>query len=192
MSRLSGILLAAGAGRRFGSNKLLHPLEDGTPLVLRAARTLLAALPHTLAVVNPADSEVIDLLEKEGVAVVPNPDAQAGMGSSIARGVQASCEADGWVIALADMPFLQTRTILSVEAGIRQSDSICAPRYGDRRGHPVGFGRAYAGLLMQLDGDEGARHIVAANRENLALFETADRGAVADIDYPQDIAPSAG
>lgn len=190
MRLATGILLAAGYGRRFGSNKLLHPLGDGIPLVLHTARTLQEALPHTLVVVNARDQESIELLESEGMKILLNPAADAGMGTSIACGVQASLQAEGWVIALADMPYLRAQTIRSVAAGIRNRHSICAPRYHDQRGHPVGFGRAYAKALLALSGDEGARYIIAANRHYLSLFDSRDPGVVADIDHPEDLATS--
>ncbi len=190
MRPATGILLAAGQGRRFGSNKLLHPLDDGIPLVLHAARTLQAALPHTLVVVNPQDRQSIELIESEGMKMVLNPAADAGMGTSIACGVRASRRAEGWVIVLADMPYLRAQTIRSVAAGIRNRHSICAPRYHDQRGHPVGFGRAYAKALLALSGDEGARHIIAANRQYLSLFATRDPGVVTDIDFREDLAMS--
>ena len=187
MMKVSGILLAAGQGRRFGSNKLLHPLDDGIPLVLHAARTLQAALPETLAVVNARDSETGELLKREGMNIVLNHAADAGMGTSIACGVHASLQANGWLIALADMPYLSIQTIRSVVAGLCSRDSICAPRYGNQRGHPVVFGSAYANALMKLSNDEGARHIIAANRRYLTLVDTRDQGVVTDIDHQDDL-----
>lgn len=186
MTQVTGILLAAGYGQRFGSNKLLHPLGDGTPLILHSVRALKAALEHTVVVVNARHREVIALLKREGVSMVINQ-SSTGTGKSIACGVQASRRADGWVIALGDMPLLSIPTIQSVAEGIRSRNAICAPAYGNRRGHPVGFGKAYAKELMQLNDDEGARHIIAANRDCLELIETADAGVITDIDYPQDI-----
>ena len=190
MTRLTGILLAAGQGRRFGSNKLLHPLDDGTPLVLGAARRLKAALPHSIVVVSAQDEEVVGLLQGEGISVVLNHSAAAGMGTSLATGVRATRASDGWVIALADMPWLQTRTILSVAAALDGPTSIAAPCYGNKRGHPVGFGGAYAEALMQLGGEAGARGIVEVNREHLKLIETRDRGAITDIDHPDELRPA--
>jgi molybdenum cofactor cytidylyltransferase len=91
------------------------------------------------------------------------------------------------VIALADMPYLNASTIRSVAAGIRDRNSICAPLYGNQRGHPVGFGNAYAEGLLHLSGNEGARRLIAANRDCLELIATQDSGTVSDIDYPQDL-----
>jgi molybdenum cofactor cytidylyltransferase len=187
MPQVTGILLAAGLSRRFGSNKLLHPLANGIPLVIHATRRLQKVLPRCLVVVNAQDHATSELLESESVQVVFNNDTERGMGTSIACGVRASLHSHGWVIALADMPYLNASTIRSVAAGIRDRNSICAPLYGNQRGHPVGFGSAYAEELIDLSGNEGARRIIAANRDCLELFATQDSGAIADIDYPQDI-----
>lgn len=182
-----GILLAAGAGRRFGSNKLLCPLEDGTPLLLHSVRRLREVLRQTLVVVDAADDQTHELLTAEGVELVPNPDAARGMGSSLACGVKASLAADGWIVALADMPWIQPWTIQAVADSLGDETAICAPCYRGKRGHPVGFGKSYAGALMRLDGDEGARSVVAANRLQLQLIDTTDPGIIADIDYPGEL-----
>lgn len=190
MIQVTGILLAAGYGQRFGSNKLLHPMADGNPLILHSVRALKAALPHTVVVVNARHREVINLLKKEGVSIVLNH-SSAGMGRSIACGVQASRRSDGWVIALGDMPLLSVAIIQAVAECIRSRKTICAPAYHSRRGHPVGFGKAYAKELMLLNDDEGARHIIEANRDCLELIETEEPGVITDIDYPQDIQSAA-
>ena len=93
---ITGILLAAGASSRFGSNKLLYPLEDGVPMVVAAARRLRAAIPRSVAVVDAPDSEVAALLRGESLDIVVNPEAGRGMGSSLARGVAATPAVAGW------------------------------------------------------------------------------------------------
>lgn len=187
MSRPVGILLAAGQSRRFGSDKLLQPLPDGTPLALAAAANLRTALPDTVAVVARADSAVAGLLHTAGIPVVVNPGAEAGMGTSIACGVRARDSAAGWVIALADMPFIRPETIAAVAAALVDEQVIGAPLYADKRGHPVGFGAAYREALLGLDGDVGARGIVQAHADRLCLVPTDDAGVLRDIDRPADL-----
>lgn len=181
---ITGVLLAAGAGRRFGSNKLLHCLDNGQPMVVASARQLKAALPRAFAVVEDPDGEVAALLRGEGLDIVVNPRAAGGMGTSIARGVAASPGASGWVIALADMPFIPVKVIRQVVDTLWEGASVVAPVYRDRRGHPVGFSARHAGALMRLAGDEGARGIIRDNRDALVLIEVDEAGVVMDIDTP--------
>jgi molybdenum cofactor cytidylyltransferase len=178
----TGILLAAGQSTRFGSSKLLQPLPDGTPMAVAAARHLKAILPRCIAVVADAEGELAAALAQEGLQVITNPRAGEGMGTSIACGVAASPEAGGWVIALADMPCIPESIIQAVVAGLDQGADIIAPVCQGRRGHPVGFSARHAPALMQLQGDAGARSIIAANRASLELVESSDAGIIIDID----------
>jgi molybdenum cofactor cytidylyltransferase len=178
-----GLLLAAGQGRRFGGNKLLQPLDDGTPMVLASASPLHAVLTETVAVVDDADGEVARLLAQEGLQVVCNPQARKGVGTSIACGVAASRHAGGWVIALGDMPFIPQTIVQAVVAALAGGADIVAPVNQGQRGHPVGFSARHAEALMNLRADEGARGLIAAHRDSLELIEVDDRGVLLDIDH---------
>ena len=183
----TGILLAAGQGTRFGANKLLHPLEDGTPMAVAAARHLKAALTSCIAVVAEAESELASLLAGEGLLITPNPRAVEGMGTSIACGVAASPDAGGWVIALGDMPRIPVEVIRAVADGLERGADVVAPVYRGQRGHPVGFSARHAPALLQLQADTGARGIIAANSGSLELVETGDAGVIFDIDRPASL-----
>lgn len=184
---ITGILLAAGSATRFGSNKLLHPLPDGTPIAAAAARNLMAAVPTALAVVRPEDHALAELFAAEGLTVVTYPTAAEGMGASLACGVRASSHAHGWIIALADMPFIQPTTILAVRHPIDQGLPLSAPVFQGQRGHPVGFGQEFFEALVNLSGDRGARSILSANAARIATVESADPGILADIDSTDDV-----
>jgi molybdenum cofactor cytidylyltransferase len=188
MSRnIVGILLAAGQSRRFGGNKLLYPLPDGTPIAVAAARHLLSNLPETTAVVDDADGEVAGLLEREGLRLVVNRSASAGIGTSIACAVAACHDAQGWVIALADMPYVPANLTRQIVAALQQGSDIVAPVHRQKRGHPVGFSNRHANALLQLSADQGARSVIAANRDKLKLIETAEQGVIVDIDSIEDV-----
>jgi molybdenum cofactor cytidylyltransferase len=185
----SGILLAAGQGRRFGADKLLHPLPDGTPIALAAARRLRAILPHSIAVIANAEGELAGHLAQLGLQVVANPRATQGMGTSIACGVAASpTAACGWVIALADMPWVPADIIRAIAGALVQGADIVAPFCQGRRGHPVGFSARHGAALQQLRGDAGARGIIAAHRDSLQVIQTAERGVLLDVDVPGALA----
>ncbi|MBI2510278.1 MAG: NTP transferase domain-containing protein, partial [Betaproteobacteria bacterium] len=144
------LLLAAGAGARFGGEKLLHPLEDGVAIAAHAARNLLAVTPDVIAVVRWGDFPLYDMLEQEGCQVTMFRDAARGMGASLAHGVAEARAADGWLVALADMPRISPGTIRGVIAALEQGALIAAPAYKGERGHPVGFGAKLRDELLAL------------------------------------------
>ena len=111
ISYVACILLAAGTGSRFGSNKLLHPLEDGVAIAAHAARNLLAVTQDVIAVVRWDDLPLQEILEEEGCLVTMCRSAVRGMGASLAHGVAEARSADGWVVALADMPRIAPATL---------------------------------------------------------------------------------
>ena len=182
-----GLLLAAGAGRRFGAPKLLQPLADGTPIALAAARNLRLALGEVLAVLRPDDQELAALLAIEpGLEILTCPQAELGMGHSLACGVRASAGADGWVIALGDMPWLGPATIAQVARCLETGAPVAAPEYRGQRGHPVGFSAAFGPELMALSGDAGARRLLRRHAAQLHRFACDDPGCLADVDLPAD------
>ncbi len=184
---ITGILLAAGKSSRFGANKLLHPLPDGDSIGVTAARNLLTVLPGSIAIVRPADILLAEQLSTTGIRIVVNEHADTGMGSSLACGVSTTPGATGWVIALADMPFIQTNTIRAVSAILDNGETIAVPSCQGKRGHPVGFGKGYQSQLKQLSGDRGARRIVQQNRKQTRIVTVNDPGILADIDSPFEL-----
>ncbi len=189
MTQIAGILLAAGSARRFGAAKLLQPLHDGVPVAAAAAQALLQVLPNTLAVVKPGDHALIELFTELGLRIVENPLADEGMGTSLAAGVNAAAttRADGWLIMLADMPWIQPSTISALADRLADGASIVAPVYAGQRGHPVGFSSHWLQLLRDLSGDKGARDLIADNLDALELLATEDVGILQDIDFPHDL-----
>lgn len=185
---IAGILLAAGASTRFGGDKLLHPLADGTPMGLSGARKLLGKVDCGIAVVRPSDRALAGLLEAEGWLVARCATAADGMGASLACGVNSAPHVRGWLIALADMPFIRPETIGAVAGLLRAGAPLAAPRYQGRRGHPVGFSRAFLGDLTRLDGDRGASAVLAAHASKLQYVDCDDPGIVTDIDRRSDLA----
>lgn len=181
------ILLAAGAGTRFGGGKLLHPLDDGAAIAAHAARNLIEAGLDVMAVVRPGDFPLAELLESEGCTVTKCPDAAQGMGVSLAHGVGMTADASGWVVALADMPRIRPETIARVVRALMAGADIVAPSYQGDRGHPVAFSRRFLSELQLLSGDSGARAVVQRNQALLKLVECDDPGILFDIDRRGDL-----
>lgn len=181
------VLLAAGAGTRFGGGKLLHPLPDGAAIAAHAARNLIAADLDVFAVVRPGDFPLADMLEQEGCHVTQCAEAAGGMGYTLAHGVASAREAGGWIVALADMPRVQPTTIREVVHAIVSGATIAAPVYRGTRGHPVGFSKALRGELLGLTGDTGARVVLERHRAAIQLIDCDDPGVVFDIDARSDL-----
>ena len=187
MPNIAGILLAGGSSVRFGGNKLAALLEDGVPIGVRSAEHLHAALDDVLVVIPAGNSATFSVFE--GLfAVAVCADSSAGIGHSIAHGVAARPDAGGWLIGLADMPYIQVTTIATLAAALTFDTTLVRPRLSGRAGHPVGFGAIYGRELIGLQGDQGAQSVVNAHSDALVFIDTEDTGVVLDIDRPEDIA----
>lgn len=182
---IQGILLAAGASRRYGAPKLLEARWQDEPIAQVAARTLLQVIPGSLAVVAERQSPLAELLSRCGARIVVNPDPARGMGSSIAAAVAASMDACGWVIALADMPWLQAASIATVSRALAAGAPMVATRYRGRRGHPVGFAACFREPLLRLQGHAGAH--VLLTQGSVTELEVDDPGVLLDVDVPADL-----
>jgi molybdenum cofactor cytidylyltransferase len=180
-----GVLLAAGSASRFGGGKLLAALPDGTPVGMAALEHLAAAVDAVVAVVRPHDPTLAAALAARGARVTVCPHAADGMGVSLAWGIRAAPVAAGWLIALADMPWVQPATLGRVVEALRRGASIAAPSRRGTRGHPVGFAADLYAELIMLSGDEGARPVLA--RHPVVLVDTEDAGIVRDVDTPRDL-----
>lgn len=188
---IAGILLAAGASRRFGAPKLLEDL-DGKPVIRWSAEALARArLDESIVVVGPDFRGVQDGVRAGGLDArfVMNPDPERGMGSSIASGVGAlDARVAAAVIALGDAPTLDVRAYQCVVDRYRAGDvSIVVPTYGGVRGHPVLFDRSVFHELQALSGDTGARSVVEAEATRVAFVEMGLVMPI-DIDTPADLA----
>lgn len=188
-SLATGILLAAGLGSRFDpdgvQNKLLARMPDGTPVAHEAAHRLLKVVTRVVAVVRPGAETLARLLNDAGCDVVFAAAAERGMGASLAVGIEASDDAEGWIVALADMPRIATSTIEAVAQALDGGASIVAPFYQGQRGHPVGFGIEHRDALMALDGDTGARALLMSQR--VTRLDVDDSGILRDVDTPEDL-----
>ena len=187
---LTGILLAAGRGKRFDpsgvQNKLLQALDGvGDAVVAVSARNMLAALTRVVAVVRPGDDRVAALLGSLGCEVRVCGDADLGMGESLATAIDYARGAEGWLIGLGDMPWVRPATMRALVATIGRGARIAAPVYEGRRGNPVAFSSYHLDLLLALEGDQGARAIVKSHPVSEVIVD--DEGVVRDIDTPFDL-----
>jgi molybdenum cofactor cytidylyltransferase len=185
---IRGLLLAAGASRRFGAPKLVQVL-NGKPLIRWSAEVLAAAGVNDLAVVVPPRfDEIRAALDGLDLRWIVNPDPEAGIGASIAAGVSGLHQpAHAVLIALADEPHLDPAVIRRVideyriGAGRAQ---IVVPTYRGVRGHPVVFDNLVFPELMELTGDRGASGVADRYPGRVRVIEM-DRDKPADVDTPE-------
>ena len=161
------ILLAAGRGERFKASGASMDKLDAPLAGLRVR-------DHVLRSVQ-ASGLPWHIVEREHTQHL----AQAGMGDSIACGVAATAHAGGWLILPADLPLVQPTTLLAVAQALQQHP-VVVPWYQGEKGHPVGFDASCGVALQALQGDEGARSVVA--QRGAWRLEVSDRGAVLDVD----------
>jgi molybdenum cofactor cytidylyltransferase len=186
---VAGIVLAAGRSTRMGGpNKLLAEL-NGKALVRIVAEQLLGSKASGVTVVTGHQADrVREALHGLDVTFVHNPDFADGLASSVKAGIAAvPAEADGAVVCLGDMPLVDTRLIdRLIEAFAPDRGALIAMPVSDgRRGNPVLWSRRFFAELMTLDGDIGARHLIARHAEAVAEVVVEGAGAFLDIDTPQ-------
>jgi molybdenum cofactor cytidylyltransferase len=188
-SKVTAIVLAAGRSTRMGGpNKLLAEL-DGKKLVRIVAEQALASKANEVIVVTGHQAELVEqALAGLSVRFVRNPDFAGGLASSVKAGIAAVAEtADGAVVCLGDMPMVSTE-LLNRLIGTFAPDRgnlIVVPVADGRRGNPVLWSRRFFRELMTLDGDVGARHLIAKHAEAVAEVVVDGDGAFLDIDTPQ-------
>jgi molybdenum cofactor cytidylyltransferase len=184
---IQGLLLAAGKSERFGAQKLLKKLPSHDPVAVASFNNLNKVTDSAVAIVSPADSDLIRLLSERKIRMCSCPESSLGMGHSIACGVAHTKDADGWLIGLADMPFIQISTIKSIVNLLNFGALIAVPVYGGRRGHPVGFSKKLYAELIALEGDVGARILLKKYSSEVVERQCGDPGIHADIDTLEDL-----
>lgn len=185
-----GIILAAGESKRFGpENKLLVEV-DGVPILERVVKTISnRGVVETIVVTGKDHDEVTTLLSGYKLQLEHNENWRNGMGSSLAKGVEAVDESscDGILICLGDLPYLSSEVVgelLSVfyKCG---GERIVVPEANGRRGHPVIFPISYRAELVKLTGDQGAK--VITREANSMIVEIKSSEILRDIDSTGDL-----
>jgi CTP:molybdopterin cytidylyltransferase MocA len=189
--RVAGLVLAAGAGSRYGSPKALVRLR-GRLLVERAADLLAAGgCDPVVVVLGAAADQVLAAarLPGAGVRTVVNPDWPTGMGSSLRAGLAAvPAGVEAVVVTLVDTPGLGPESVRRLVAA-GGPDGAAQATYGGRRGHPVLLGRTVISeVAAAATGDRGAGPWLAAHPERVRLVPCDGTGDPRDVDVPDDLA----
>ncbi|PCC99613.1 NTP transferase domain-containing protein [Halopseudomonas pelagia] len=187
------LILAAGQGQRYrqhsGEDKLLAPSSNAestsVPILLATLRAC-AGLTERCVLVLPDDQPArLKFAEQHAPALGIELlcISSNGLGHSLAQAVAATGSSTGWLVVLADMPYIQTATWQRMAQAI-QPHALAAPTFQGRRGHPRIIGSHYASYLRELQGDQGAQELFALSAVQEIAVE--DRGILLDIDVPTD------
>ena len=174
------ILEAAGNSTRFGSNKLLHIMEDGRPMVasiLDAVRPLEA---YKKILVTQYD-EVASLAPDLDIVMNDRPDL--GISRSMQLGLTAAGDSDAYMFCVCDQPGLKTATLeRMIEAYKKGTAGIVSLSWKGKMCNPKIFSSRYKEELMKLSGDTGGRQIIASHKDDILLVEAVSEDEVKDID----------
>lgn len=187
MAEVAGLLLAAGAGRRFGGPKALAVL-DGEPLVVRALRVLADAGCSPVRVVLGASAADVHALLPDPASAVFAEEWESGMGASLRAGLTAvaATGAEAAVVHLVDLPGVGADVIRRVAEGAGP-DTVARAAYHGVPGHPVVLGqRWWVEISVSASGDKGARDWLR-ERPDLRLVECGDLGDGRDVDRRADL-----
>jgi molybdenum cofactor cytidylyltransferase len=188
MLRLSTVILAAGASKRLGYNKLCVRI-DGEAVIRRTVRLFMEAGTGAITVVTGNERERIEAeLAGLPVAFVHNPRHEDGMAASIKAATAAISGSDLVLFHLGDKPFVTRETIERVVGGHGPHEGgIIVPVYQGVKGHPVLIDvRKHLAAAQAVSGEGGLRDVVAENAGDV-LFVEADEGAVLDLDTEDDM-----
>lgn len=190
------VVLAAGAGRRFGGGKLLAPWAGGA-LLDGALAAAFAAPVRRIIVVTGTDGDRVAVAARDFAArlgaedrltVVHAEDHEEGMGASLRRAAaELPADCAGAFVFLGDMPRVPHAVLESLASAVREGAPAAAPVFDGQRGHPALIGAGLLPQLATLSGDAGARVILKGLGERLALVPAPDDGVLFDVDQPGDL-----
>lgn len=181
------IVLGAGRGSRYlgGGHKLARPWSGVTVFEKTLSNALASGLRVAVVTTEPLVHLAAPHIARRDIVILPDAASgdRLGMGYSIAAGVTSSLDAPGWLILPADMPLVRAETLRRVAECLGEQP-VVYPQHLGRRGHPVGFSAELISELTQLQGDEGARRLVA--RYPSRAVDVDDPGVLVDFDTEDD------
>ena len=186
---VSAIVLAAGAGSRFGGGKLLARLGE-RPLIAAVLDNLRDAPAEEVIVVVGADAERLrEVCERYDVKTVDNEVWERGQSTSVLAGLRACGEeARAAVILLGDQPYVGAEAVERLVAAFAEGAKVAVATYGGKRRNPVLFSRKVWPLLeAELAGDEGAQSVLRRHPELVVEVPCEGVGDPADVDTREDL-----
>ena len=184
---IAGVLLASGASRRFGGDKLIAQL-DGRPIVRWSAEALVGTVDELVVVVRDDTSPVRAALDGLPIRWVVNHEAEHGMSTAIRAGIASlPAHAEAAIVALGDQPLVDRRVVAQLVERWRAIHArAIQPRYDDGPGHPVLFDATLFPKLCALEGDVGARAALDSLADALDVVTIAGPRPI-DVDTPETL-----
>lgn len=189
MQGWSALILAGGAGRRFGGGKLLADMA-GAPVIRRVAEAVAAAdFAEVVVVTGAQDADIRAALVGLDARIFHAPDWAEGMAATLRTGIAALApESKGVCVFLGDMPLVPVSLCSALIEAAEKVGYAARPRLDGKPGHPVAFTRAAFADFLTLKGDQGATALLKQRPEAVAYIDTVESGALLDIDTPADLA----
>lgn len=186
MLEVACVILAAGFSRRFGEDKLLQPLANGGTVIESTVSLYQSVFDEVIVVTRKNNDQLRDLLDRRNISTVLSENAGLGMSQSIIAAVRDKSPDKGWLMALADMPFVAQETVSKLAAHAHK-EVIVQPLYEGQAGNPVFIGSSFKPQLLLLEGDVGAKNVINNSSNSLVTLECGDPGVLQDIDKKSDL-----
>ena len=186
------VIMASGLARRFGSNKLLRPL-NGKPLYAHGLAALLAAAkmrPAADVTVVSRTPEILAAARAAGARAVESPLSEQGLSFTIKAALDALeplAEGDYLLFAVADQPYLTAASVaalLEKAAPPTRGATLC---FGEKVGSPTLFSASLAKDLRALEGDRGGRSVLRALGGECLRVQAESARELEDIDLPEQL-----
>ena len=179
------ILLAAGSSSRFRSDKRVVAI-GGAPMIERTLSLYISVFDRVVVVVRSNEDHLPTMLDQ--CEIVESPFADKGISQSLIAGINAVGCAPWTVVGLADMPFVQQRTLEILRDAITSSpDRIVRLVHSGQNGNPVGLPAWIYPSVRKLKGDCGARGLLHQFRKQSVDVEVNDSGILRDVDTPEEV-----
>ncbi len=184
---LYALILAAGAGSRFGGGKLLAPWRGGVLLDGAIAAAKSAPVQGVLGVIG-ADPRVEHHLRANGIPVVEAADHAQGLSASLKAGIRALPPgATGVIVFLGDMPLVPHIILPPLAEALARGARAAVPVFDGKIGNPAALAPALFPALLALEGDRGARALLEGLGEALIRVASPDNGVLLDVDRPDQL-----
>lgn len=188
-ANIAVVVLAAGGSTRLGHPKQLVEFKGKTLLEHTLGQVSMLGFQHRVLVLGSRHEEIQGKIDTSGFKVVINDDWEQGMASSIKLGLKAAMAEEALDHALflvSDQPFLERVNLIKlVHTQLTKKPNATYSQYGENIGVPAIFGKTAFPLLLQLDGDEGAKKLIHSKDFDYCT-EAFQKGGF-DVDTEEDV-----